>query len=87
LSSLHLDVVVVVVVKVDLVAVVVVVVVAVVVDVVVVVVVVVVITGHSAELHSSTSVPFPGHSSLPPNSGSLQARALNLNPWPQEAVH
>ena len=42
---------------------------------------------HSDIVQSSASVDFPGHCTSPPAGGSLQARALTLDPRPQEAVH
>ena len=43
---------------------------------------------HLDVLHSSTSVEFSGHCWLPPKAGSLrQARALILDPAPQEVEH
>ena len=44
-----------------------------------------VLPGHSDVSQSSISVPFPGHRGSPPKAGSLwQARALTLDPCPQE---
>ena len=43
--------------------------------------------GHSMELHSLFSEKFPGHRSIPSTAGSLQDRALNSTPLPQETVH
>ena len=43
--------------------------------------------GHSVSSHSCISVELPGHTGLLPGSGSWQARALVLSPWPQVAVH
>ena len=43
--------------------------------------------GHSSSLHSITSVELPGQCWLLPDSGSKQARALVLSPWPHVVVH
>ena len=43
--------------------------------------------GHSSSLHSITSVELPGQTWLLPDSGSKQARALVLSPWPHVVVH
>ena len=45
------------------------------------------IPGHTDATQYSTSVELPGQVSLPPKVGSPQARALNLDPWPQDVVH
>ena len=39
------------------------------------------------ELHSLVSEKFPGHLPIPSTAGSLQDRALNSTPLPQETVH
>ena len=39
------------------------------------------------ELHSLVSEKFPGHLPTPSTAGSLQDRALNSTPLPQETVH
>ena len=42
---------------------------------------------HSKSMQYPASVELPGQVSLPPKVGSPQARALNLDPWPQDVVH
>ena len=43
--------------------------------------------GHSANVQFSNSKAIPSHCSLPLIGWWLHARALTLEPWPQEAVH